>query len=587
MNTINHGELRKRFNPDGSVLRRQQLRMLDMLKFIDDVCKKHDIKYWLSSGTLLGAVRHGGFIPWDDDLDIEMLKGDYRKLMKILRKMNDERYVLQTHETDPDYIYPYAKLRDRHSLVKDHNIYEKRYKYNGIFIDIFPLEPSSSLALSKTANFLQFFFLSRIALLHNKFLRKCLFPVAYAVVRHVLHPCISFLSKIGAKGQLRHAQGSFFWNVRNVEDIFPLQSMDFEGTPLPVPCHVDRYLSKLYGDYMTLPDLDGIEPHLSEIEFKDEDSPLVSVLMPVYNAQETVIESLNSIINQTYQNLEIIVINDGSSDESERLVRSLTDKRITIYANDTNRGIIKTLNRGLQLARGKYIARMDADDISLPTRIEEEVKLMEQHPEVVVCGTDIELFSDTGRKLPKPFLVSGDSRELKSRLAVATCFAHPSVIIRKSVLDKHRLAYDSNYLHAEDYKMWLDLSPYGEFHFIRKKLLRYRISDTQISQRANAGQMESTNRCRLLYVERNLGKAVAERIKQEGVTLPLIEEVRKQTANRYLLELLYLSLPHYGGREVRCYIASSDCFRLGWAVFLRFMKRLLLRPDPVFRQIST
>ena len=81
---MNQDELRARFNPDGSLLRRQQLRMLDILLEVDKICKKHDIRYWLSSGTLIGAMRHDGFIPWDDDLDIEMLRSDYVRLMKVL-----------------------------------------------------------------------------------------------------------------------------------------------------------------------------------------------------------------------------------------------------------------------------------------------------------------------------------------------------------------------------------------------------------------------------------------------------------------------------------------------------------------------
>lgn len=79
-------ELRERYNPDGSILRKQQLRMLEMLQYIDFVCKKHNIRYWLCSGTLLGAVRHGGFIPWDDDVDIEMLREDYKRLVRILKR---------------------------------------------------------------------------------------------------------------------------------------------------------------------------------------------------------------------------------------------------------------------------------------------------------------------------------------------------------------------------------------------------------------------------------------------------------------------------------------------------------------------
>lgn len=90
-------ELRAKYNPDGSNLRKMQLRMLEMLKYIDSICRENDIKYWLSSGTCLGAVRHGGFIPWDDDADIEMLASDYRKLEKILRSSSRD-FVLQDYK---------------------------------------------------------------------------------------------------------------------------------------------------------------------------------------------------------------------------------------------------------------------------------------------------------------------------------------------------------------------------------------------------------------------------------------------------------------------------------------------------------
>ena len=95
-------ELRYRFNPDGSPLRFQQLRMLDILCYIDAICKENNIKYWLSSGTLIGAVRHGGFIPWDDDLDIEMLREDYLKFEKVFRENDD--FALQTYKNDKYYI---------------------------------------------------------------------------------------------------------------------------------------------------------------------------------------------------------------------------------------------------------------------------------------------------------------------------------------------------------------------------------------------------------------------------------------------------------------------------------------------------
>lgn len=111
-------ELRKRFNPDGSLLRRQQLRMLELLEVIDVICRKHQIPYWLSSGTLIGAARHKGFIPWDDDLDIEMLRSDYLRLLKVLPQELPDNLALQTNETDPNYIFIYGKLRDKDSHWK-------------------------------------------------------------------------------------------------------------------------------------------------------------------------------------------------------------------------------------------------------------------------------------------------------------------------------------------------------------------------------------------------------------------------------------------------------------------------------------
>ena len=133
-------ELRKRFNPDGSLLRRQQLRMLELLEVIDVICRKHQIPYWLSSGTLIGAARHKGFIPWDDDLDIEMLRSDYLRLLKVLPQELPDNLALQTNETDPNYIFIYGKLRDKDSHLEETNSYDRIFHYTGIYIDIFPLE---------------------------------------------------------------------------------------------------------------------------------------------------------------------------------------------------------------------------------------------------------------------------------------------------------------------------------------------------------------------------------------------------------------------------------------------------------------
>ena len=124
-------------NAEGTQLRKHQLKMLEMLKYVDELCRKHDIPYYLSGGTLLGAVRHQGFIPWDDDLDIILMKKDFRRLLNVLRNEPSVDYVLQCHQTDPYYIAPYAKLRMKNTQIREWNENDIYYRYRGIYIDIF------------------------------------------------------------------------------------------------------------------------------------------------------------------------------------------------------------------------------------------------------------------------------------------------------------------------------------------------------------------------------------------------------------------------------------------------------------------
>lgn len=265
-NTLQN-KLRERFNPDGSLLRQHQFRMLEMLKYLDEVCQKHGISYWLCSGTLIGAARHEGFIPWDDDLDVEMLREDYEKFVKVMEQEKSSRYVLQTHQTDFDYLAPYGKLRDLHSCIKEDNYNDWYYKYQGVYIDVFIMEPSSSLFLYKCSSVLQDFMLFRMNKhIRNKTLRSVYFSSAYFSLYRIIFPVIRCLSGIGAKDQLRHTLGSYFPKSRDRKDIFPLKRMNFEGYMFPVPGNTDVYLRKIYGDYMKLPDLDSIKVHTTNVE---------------------------------------------------------------------------------------------------------------------------------------------------------------------------------------------------------------------------------------------------------------------------------------------------------------------------------
>lgn len=267
IDAIEQKKLRERFNPEGSLLRQHQLRMLDMLKYIDAVCRKNNIKYWLCSGTLIGAVRHGGFIPWDDDVDIEMLKEDYKKLVKVMKNEPQDDYVLQTHETDSNYYYPFAKLRDLHSCIKENHESDRYYKYKGCFIDIFIMEPSSSLFLHKLSVKIQAGLVFRPNLIiKNRIFRNIYFPVVLFLINNLLFPLLGFISGLAARGQLRHTLGTKFFKARNMEDIFPLATTRFEDTTFFVPYNSDSYLRKIYGEYTCLPNLDKIKIHTCNIE---------------------------------------------------------------------------------------------------------------------------------------------------------------------------------------------------------------------------------------------------------------------------------------------------------------------------------
>jgi len=202
--------------------------------------------------------------------------------------------------------------------------------------------------------------------------------------------------------------------------------------------------------------------------------PLVSVVMPVYNAEKYLAEAIESILNQTYKNFEFIIVDDGSKDKSLEIIKEYAkkDKRIIYFRNKNNLKICKTLNKGIKAARGKYIARMDADDISLPNRFEEQVKFLEKNLKVGVVGSWIEIFNeDNNRNFIRKYPVRDE--ELRKKIFFYSPFAHPSVIIRKKAL-KTVNPYNEKYVLAEDLELWFRVGERYEFANIPHTLLRYR-----------------------------------------------------------------------------------------------------------------
>lgn len=256
-----------KYNGEGTTLRKAQLRMLDILIEVDKICKRHNIPYWLEGGTLLGAVRHGGFIPWDDDLDISVLRKDMRKLKKALIAELPSQFIYQDRWTDFNYPLPISKVRDVRSILKEERTFKIQNK--GIFIDIIPYENIPNFLIKKKIDYP---YGHCIRAIHGDYKSKsdlilsflCYLPsLIFVFGTRLLNLC--FHNKT-----MGHIYGWKSYNLVHTKDIFPLSCAQFEGQTFSVPSSSDRYLTSLFGDYMQIPPEDKREVHALEIEFLDE-----------------------------------------------------------------------------------------------------------------------------------------------------------------------------------------------------------------------------------------------------------------------------------------------------------------------------
>lgn len=221
----------------------------------------------------------------------------------------------------------------------------------------------------------------------------------------------------------------------------------------------------------------------------------ISVVMPVYNAEKYLKESIESILNQTFTNYEFIIINDGSADSSEEIILSHKDPRIKYLKNTKNMRLSRTLNKAIQLAQGRYIARMDADDISLPNILKEQYNFMEKNKEIGVCGTWAKTIGI--EKANWKYYV--EDSKIKACLLFNSAFIHSSVLIRAEIAKKYQ--YKNEHLFAEDYALWVELSEVTKFHNLPSYLLKYRLHQSQTDKQE---QLRAASRVRKMMLA-NIG----------------------------------------------------------------------------------
>lgn len=209
----------------------------------------------------------------------------------------------------------------------------------------------------------------------------------------------------------------------------------------------------------------------------DMNKPLISVILPVYNAELYVSESIQSVLNQSFSDFELIILNDGSTDGSERVILEFQDKRIKYVKNETNLKLIDTLNLGLKLVQGKYIARMDADDIAFPDRFEKQITFLEKNPDYGLVGSFAECFGDTNGIMK----YVEEDQDIRFALLTHNPFIHSTIMVRSTVLKENNLAYKKDKLHVEDYDLWIQLLAFTKAKLIPECLIKYRVHENQVS----------------------------------------------------------------------------------------------------------
>lgn len=257
-------------NPENSLLRRNQNELMTILQDLAEICDKHGICWWLSSGTLLGAARHKGFIPWDDDIDIVMPRKDFKRLRKILLAEENDKYFLQCIQSDVEYVNLYMKFRKKGVRLKTLNPRTKYFKHAGPFVDIFCIEYSSYWA-AYLSKFIYYGLQHPTSYVKVKWLRRVLILLVEFISLWILIPVLRLLGKINPKHEYHYELGSG-WPRHTFykKDIYPLATAEFEGIKFPVPRDMDAYLTNVYGDWRVLPPEETIRKSLHTYDAIEE-----------------------------------------------------------------------------------------------------------------------------------------------------------------------------------------------------------------------------------------------------------------------------------------------------------------------------
>jgi len=219
-------------------------------------------------------------------------------------------------------------------------------------------------------------------------------------------------------------------------------------------------------------------------------TPPIAVVLPVYNGERYLEVAIRSVLDQTFTNFELLVIDDGSTDRTLEVLSSFSDPRLRIIRFPVHRGLVTALNTGIGESRSEFIARMDADDICMPQRFERQVAFLRAHPQIGLCGTWIRSFGDVTLEFRPPI----KPEAVRARLFFGWAMGHPSIMMRRDCLKQHGLLYDGNFRHVEDFDFFIRAAEVTNLANVPEVLLHARVHPQEVSVVHRAEQVPTEAR---------------------------------------------------------------------------------------------
>ena len=502
------------------VLKHLQELEMNIVRDIAKICSDENLLWFGFCGTGIGAVRHKGFIPWDDDIDLSMPRADHDRLMQILEEQYSDKYYILNTATDANYPLANTRVCLKGTVFREESLKDIDCPW-GIFVDVYPLDNAADNPLAYYYQMWSSWFWGKMLILRSvprPYLYIHGLPAKIVAggclagnkLMDLLHIDKARLLKnrdrqLKKYNHMKTRRVAYFCdplpytNTFTNEDIYPLQMLDFEDIQLPFPKNLDELLTKMFGDYMTPPPVEKRKTHYPyELDFgpykiptepkkkpgrNDPDSrktPMVSICIPAYNSARYIRKTVEAALTQTYPNLEVLVVDDCSVDETVACLRDITDPRFRLIVNEENLGMTGNWNKCVENCRGEYIKLIPSDDLLYPDSVKKSVRYLKKHEDVKLVITGIDLIDNDDKKIGSyagwPFAGVFDGKMLaKFSIMLNNFFGNPvGAMFRKSDFQRTG-GFDERIPYILDFDLWLSLAGMGNVAVIPEHLCGFRV----------------------------------------------------------------------------------------------------------------